>query len=365
MPTSNGMPELLIEFKGLGVTAIERGERGAAALILIDDTQAEETCAVYETIEDFTSGEQNKFTADNVAVIKDALAGVPSELYIFNMKTLSTLADILAVVGGKVPNNCWIGIVKETVADHNELATWIKAKNNTGKRFKGFVYKATTTDDMHIVNLDNDNVTFSDDRGKLAAWNAIGYLVGYLAGLSLNLSAIAKTLDVLESVEEPADLDTAISEGKFVLFNDEGKVKVARAVNSLVTLGQDVIQEMTQINVVEKMDLIYTDIYTAWNNGYKGKYPNLLDNQVLLMSAIDAYYKGLGRTYVLDKNFDNKVEVDIEAQRLANYTKYGQEEADSWDDMKVMQMTVGTKVLFKSNLKILGIMEDFYLNIYM
>jgi hypothetical protein len=359
------MPELLIEFKGLGVSAVARGERGAAALIVVDDTDTEERCLKLSTIEDFTSEEQAKYTAENVSSIKDALAGVPKELYIFNMKSESVIADILLNVGGKVPSNCWVGIVSSVVADHTEISTWVKAKNLTGKRFKAFVYKATSTDDMHVVNYTNTNVKFADDRGIQAGWKAIGYLVGLLAGLSLNMSAIAKELDVLESVEEPEDLDTAISNGEFVLFNDEGVVKVARGVNSLVTTGQNITEDMCMINTVEKMDLMYTDIFTAWNKNYKGKYPNLLDNQMLLISAIDAYYQGLANDYILDKNYDNTTAIDTEAQRLANYSKYGKEAVDSWDDMKVMQMTVGAKVLFKSNVKILGIMEDMYLDIYM
>jgi len=363
--TNNGMPELEIEFKGLGVSAIKRGERGAAALILIDDTAPDGGYAKYKTIEDFSSEEQAKYTEENQAIIKDAMAGVPLVLYVFKLKTDGVLTDLLKIIGGTIPNNCWIGIVSETGSNHTDLATWIKAKNKLGKRYKGFVYKATSTDDMHVVNFANDNVTFGDTRGKLPAWKAIGYLVGYLAGLSLNMSAIAKTLDVLENVDEPDDLDKEISEGKFILFNDEGVVKVARGVNSLVTLGQNITEEMTQINTVEKMDLIYVDIFNTWNNGYKGKYPNILDNQMLFISAIDGYYQGLAKSYILDPNFDNKAEVDIEAQRLANYPKYGKEVVEGWDDMKAIQMTVGTKVLFKSNVKISGIMEDFYFDIYM
>lgn len=41
MSTNNGMPELEIAFKGLGVSAIKRGERGDAVLILEDDTEGE------------------------------------------------------------------------------------------------------------------------------------------------------------------------------------------------------------------------------------------------------------------------------------------------------------------------------------
>jgi hypothetical protein len=179
------------------------------------------------------------------------------------------------------------------------------------------------------------------------------------------MSVIAKELTKFDYVTEPTDLAVAIANGEFVLINDEGVVKVARGVNSLVTTGQDVTEEMCMINTVEKMDLIYADIFKAWDGNYKGKYPNILDNQVLLISAINGYFEGLETDLVLDPNFDNKSMVDVEAQRIANYPKYGQEVAEAWTDTKVLQMTVGTKVFLTANNKITGIMEDFFFDIFM
>ena len=41
MSTTNTMPQLDILFKGLGVTALKRAERGDAVLILKDETEGE------------------------------------------------------------------------------------------------------------------------------------------------------------------------------------------------------------------------------------------------------------------------------------------------------------------------------------
>lgn len=370
MPTNNKMPQLDIIFKGLGVSAVARGARGVAVLILIDDTEDGGKFARYKSIADFGSDEQKKYTKDNVAVIKDALEGTPLELYVFRMATEGNLSDVLKFVGGKVPRNCWIGINSTTTQHHDDLVSWVKSEvKNNKKRYKALVYKGTTTDDMHIVNFTNSKITFADSRGETTGDKAIPYLLGFLAGLPLNMSAIAKPLtkftDVAEVEELGEELDKPISNGEFVLFNDEGIVKVARGVNSLVTLGQDVTLEMTHVNVVEKMDLIYTDIFTAWNDNFKGKYPNILSNQMLLISAINGYFKTIARDFLLDPEFDNRALIDIEAQRIANYTKYGEDEANSWDDNKVMKMTYSTNVYLKANIKIAGIMEDFLFNIFM
>lgn len=366
MPTNNKMPQLDMIFKGLGVSAVARGARGVAVLILIDDTENGGEFAKYKSIADFGSDEQKKYTADNITVIKDALEGTPLELYVFRMTTDGNLSDTLKFIGGQIPRNCWIAINSSTRQHSDDLVSWVKSEvKNNKKRYKALVYKGTTTDDMHIVNLTNPEITFSDERGKTEGDKAIPYLLGFLAGLPLSMSAIAKPLTKFKNVAEPEDLDETISNGEFVLFNDEGIVKVARGVNSLVTLGQDVTLEMTNINVVEKMDLMYTDIFTAWNSDFKGKYPNTPSNQMLLISAINGYFKAVARDFLLDPEFDNRALIDIEAQRIANYAKYGEDEANSWDDNKVMKMTYSTNVYLKANIKVTGIMEDFFFNIFM
>jgi hypothetical protein len=69
MSTTIGMPELVITFKGLGVTAIKRGERGSASLIIKDVTSIE-TYVKYKTIADLTSEEIAKYTPENLQLIK-------------------------------------------------------------------------------------------------------------------------------------------------------------------------------------------------------------------------------------------------------------------------------------------------------
>lgn len=364
MSTTIGLPKIDIVFKALGASAVTRGERGMAVLILRDDTEGE-PAKYYKTIEDFGADEQKKFSENNQQLIKDAFEGTPLKLYVYKLASEGNAEDLLKEIGGKIPRNCWIATPDAEI--QTSLVTWAKAKvKNDKKRYKVLGHKATGADDMHIVNFTNEKVKWADEkRGEVTGNFVVPYLLGFLAGISINMSAIAFELTKFESVAEPEEVEESINKGEFVLFNDEGVVKVARAVNSLVTTGQDVSEEMCHINTVEKMDLIFCDIFDTWDKKYKGKYPNILDNQMLLISAINGYYKELSRDYILDKNFENKAEVDVEAQRLANYAKYGQETVEAWDDLKARKMTVGTKVFLTSNIKIAGIMEDFTIPIYM
>ena len=125
MSTTNTMPQIDIIFKGLGVTAIKRAERGDAALILKDTTVGVPK-KYYKTIEDFDSTEQAKFTEDNVKLVKDALEGIPLKLYVFKVGEEELITDKLKTIEGIIPRNCWIGTPEATYA--TELVTWVKAK---------------------------------------------------------------------------------------------------------------------------------------------------------------------------------------------------------------------------------------------
>ena len=361
-----GMPSIEIVFKGLGASAIQRGQKGIAVLILKDSTDNKSKFVEYRSISDLGKEEQEKYTKENVEYIKDVLEGTPLKLIVARMGEEELLTDILNLIKGKVAMNCWIAMAGATEQETTDLVSFIKSSNkNEKKRYKGLVYDALASDDIHIVNYTNEKVIFKDERKEQQGDVAVPYLLGYLAGLSLDMSAIAKPLQKFEFVEEPEELDEAISDGEFILFNDEGDVRVARGVNSLVTTGQGVTDDMKFILIVEVMDLIYTDIFSTWKNSYKGKYKNSLDNQMLLIGAINAYFKALANDLLLDPNFDNRSMVDLESQRMANIPKYGEEEVESWDNDKVMEMTVSTNVFLSGDIKILNAMEDFKFEISM
>lgn len=355
-----GLPSFSLVFKGLGSSAVERGSKGTAVLIIKDDTNKTFTFNEYTSTDDLTNAESAKYTSENLEYIKDVLEGNPLKLIVARMDaTDGVLADLLALVKGKTARNSWIAIADATQTETDALVSFVKSENaNNKKKYKAFVYKATTSDNQHIINFTTVKVTFADtSRGTQTGDKAVPYFLGYLAGLPLNMSAIAKVLTKFTSVEEPADIETAVNHGEFVLMNDEGNVRVARGVNSLVTTGDGITDDFKYILITEVMDLIFCDIYTTWGD-YKGRYKNNADNQALLIGAINGYFQSLEAENLLDENYDNIASVDIKAQRIANYPKYGQAVADKWTDNYAKEMTVGTNVYLKANCRILNAIED-------
>lgn len=360
------MPKFVMEFKSLGQNAFERSQKGYAALIVRNEITEGFSFAEYSNIEDFNESEQAKFKTENVAYIKDCLEGNLKKLYVFIIADDESISSAMKSIKSKVPRNCWIGIAETAESDNTSIVEIVKSCNkNDNRRYKLVVFKAADPDDMHIVNFTNSKVTFKDSRAEQTGEKAISYLLGLLAGLSLDVSVISKTLKKFESVEEPDDINSCIGKGEFTLINDEGNVKVARGVNSLITLDKGITDDMKFILIVESMDLIFTDIFTNWNNNYKGIYKNNADNQFLFFGAVNSYFDLLSYSKILDPNFSNKSGVNIPKQRMANVPKYGKDKVNSFDDEKIKELTVGTNVYMGGKIKILNAMEDIDISVIM
>ena len=157
----------------------------------------------------------------------------------------------------------------------------------------------------------------------------------------------------------------ALAAGKFILFNDDEVVRIARGINSLTTTdGMTKTEDMKWIDIVETMDLISDDIANVFKETYLGNYKNNYDNQVLFISAINTYFKELEDDLILDNNYDNKADVDVEAQRLA-WTGVGKTEAENWDEQTVKNNTFKRTVYLTGDIKILSAMEDLKFTVWL
>lgn len=351
-----GLPEILINFTKRAASLIKRSQRGIACIIVKDDTDKSFTFKKYKFSTDI---ETTKFTAKNVEYIKDVFLSGPFEVLVVRIDIAGTFADSAAILD-KLKYN-WVGFMAAT--EQQELATYIKAKNavNKARQIKGIVYKATITDDKHIVNFTNGKIK-KVGKAEEDGWGYIARLVGIFAAMPLDQSGTYFLLPDLESVTEPEDVNQAIDKGELIIINDDGEPKIGRAVNSLQTLSATVTEDMKKIVIVEAMDLIQEDIYAEFKNNYVRKFKNRYDNQALFISAVNGYFKGLTKEDVLDPNFENKSFVDVDAQRDMHIAM-GKVEAEEWTEFEVKKNTIGSKVLLAGNIKITDAMEDLTFNI--
>ena len=352
-----GLPSIEIIFKQLAVTAVKRSQLGIVGLI-VNEVGKNWTMKEYKTVIDINPDD---YSAEVLPLVKDTFEYTPNKVLVFN-NGAGTLADTLKIVAQERVN--WIGLAYDgSSGDTATLVSWIKSVRKAGKTYKAVVFKATKADNKGIVNLMNDKVTFVDGRGEVDGWQYIPSVLGMLAGLPMTRSATSFLCGNLKEVSIFDEIDDVIDKGGFCLYKDEGDIRVARACTSLEEITQDETEDMKDIIIIESMDLMRDDIYSTFKK-WIGKYKNKYDNQVLFFTAINAYFKELEREDILDKEYDNYSQVDVEAQRLA-WLGVGKKEVEDWDDEKIKKLTFKKKVFMKANIKILNAVEDFKFTINM
>jgi hypothetical protein len=355
-----GLPQILINFTKDAVSAIKRSENGIVCIVVKDDTNTSFATQTYLYSTDVKSED---YTAENLTAIQSAFLGTPLKVIVVRIATTETFSDATTILNTLKYN--WLCFVDNSDGEQQAVATYIISKNQNSKnyKYKAIVFNATTTDNMHVVNFTNTTVTRVGETA-ISGYLYLPRLAGMLAGLPFTRSSTYYVLTDLESVAEPADVNAAIDDGEFILFNDDGEVRVARGVNSLVTLTSGVSADMKKITIVEAMDLILADISTEFKNNYVGHYKNNYDNQSLFISAINSYFKSLAKEDILDNSYSNAATIDIEAQRDA-WLATGETEAAEWDDAKVKDMTFQSNVYLAGDIKILDAIEDLTFNITM
>lgn len=349
------LPSIEVTFKQLAGTLIERSARGIAILIIRDDT--DETA--YKEYSAVTAAEKDtaKYTEENLQYIRDMFTFALNKVCVVRIASGGLLADALDIVERNIKTG-WVTVADGEEADWTSLASWTKSMELTGKTYKSVVYKAAAPDCKHVVNFHNDTVTFADARGEQDGASYCPSLIGILASCNVKRGSTYFKCANLARVEEVANGQTAVGAGQFVLFNDMDDVKVALGVNSMTTTdGLTATEDMKYIDTVEVMDLISDDISAVFKNEYLGSYKNNYNNQVLLISAINTYFTQLAGDYILDDKYANRVDVDVEAQRLA-WLGTGKAEAEGWDEQKVKNMAFKRTVFLAADIKINGAMEN-------
>jgi hypothetical protein len=353
IPLTIGLPTIEILFKKLAVSAIARSSEQIAVLIIKDNTDATHAVKEYSSVLSINAA---LFTPANVAYIKQVLAGGGSKVIVVPVETDSetVVADAIEALGSRKYH--WIGLAEGVPEEQSDLAAFVKEQETMKKGIKAVVHKVTAPDSQRIVNFTNTSVTYTGGT-TVTGEKYVAALLGLLAGLPLTRSSTYVVLADLEGVAEPADVEAAIGNGEFVLFNDDGVIRIARGVNSLTTLSADVSEDFKKILIVETMDLMRTDISTAFKDNYLGKFKNKYDNQVLFLTSVNAYFAGLAADDILDDAYANKADVDVESQRQAWITS-GKAEAAGWSDQQVKNNAYGSKLFLGGNIKITDAMED-------
>lgn len=351
-----GLPEINIEFKKKVKDVLKRSSSGIVALILKDDIQKSET-VVYNSVDEINSTD---WSEKNIDYIKKTFLGGPNKVIIEVVSSEETdYSNALKRLSNKRFNYLAVPGIEST--DTTSISEWIISKRTNDKKTFKAVLPNQASDHEGIINFTTEEIKVGEKTYSASEYTC--RIAGILAGLPFTRSSTYFVLDEVEAITEIDDPNAAIDSGQLILINDGEKIKIGRGVNSLVTIPESSsdnyaykTEDFKKIKIVEAMDLITDDIRDTFNNLYVGKVSNDYDNQVLFITSINSYFKGLAAEGILDTNYENMAYVNVNAQRKA-WEEDGTDTSD-WDDQKVKNMTFKSNVFVAGNIKIIDAMED-------
>lgn len=338
-----GLPEINITFESLAVSAIQRSQRGIVALILKDEGDFE--TKEYRTVADI---DKDDWSEQNKDYIEKAFLGIPHKVICERISPEGDASEALRRLQNKVWN-----YLAFPEGDHEAIVTWIKSQRQNKKTFKAVVANEAA-DSEGIINFTTEGIKVGEKEYTPSQYTA--RIAGLLAGLSLERSATYYILHEVTDITEHADPNQAIDDGELILINDGRHIKIGRGVNSLTDVTTGKSDEWKKIKIIEGHDIIRDDITRTFEDEYVGKVINSYDNQVLFLAAVNAYLTGLEGN-VLNPSHDNRIEVDVEAQRQA-WLGIGHTEAEDWTDQEVKENSFRTNVFVRGSLRFLDAMED-------
>lgn len=361
-----GMPQVLINFKTKGTTAIKRSARGIVAMILHNESKDE----IHNyTIRDVSDIPDTGLTAENIDLIKKCLLGTPLRVLVYTLPTSAVdgatknQANVLKMLANIKWN--WLCAPTATTQEQQDLASWIKTqRSNKRKTFKA-VLSDQAADNEGVVNFCTNEIkvqTGTDYSGNptYTTYTALQYtarIAGILAGLALDRSATYFKLTEVESVEVYEDIDTLIDKGELLLIDEQDGdgVKIARACNSLTTFTTDKGEEFRKIKIIEGIDMITDDIRDTFKKYYVGKVINDYDHKMLFISAVLVYFSEI-KGNVLDKDAANTVDINEEYQ--SNYAKLHGDDPTTMSVMQIRQYNTGDTMALTGDTRLVDAMEN-------
>lgn len=353
-----GLPNINIEFKTAGITAIGRSQKGTVALILRDDGENTAGAHILTGAAEIPKG----LSQENREYVQRAFIGYVSPprqviLYVLGeaAENLSEATKYLSTVQVDYvagPESC-------TKEEAQELALWVKTSRQNDLIPKA-VLPATPADSEGVVNFTATDIQAGEKTYTTAQY--CSRIAGLIAGTPMTISCTYAPLPEVTDVKRlpKTELDAAVERGEFVLFHDGEKVKVGRGVNSLVSTNQDKGPAFQKLKLVEAVDMMRADIRKTAQDSYIGKFANSYDNKCLLITAVQGYFETLELEGILDKG---KSQVGIDIPRQEAYLKSTGVDTTAMTLQKIKEANTAAQVFLAAGVKILDAIEDINLEI--
>lgn len=357
-----GLPDIVIEFSRKAVAAIKSGSLGVVGIILKDAKN--NGAMILRGVDEIPTGE-SAFSAANTAYIQRAFIGAPTKVIVYTLPQEAEDYNEAFKYFATQRVHYMVGAPDISPQEATLFATWIKGLRASSIRRPVAVLPNVAADDRSVVNFSVVNYSSTDKimEGETAYTEAeyCSRIAGLLAGVDLRISSTFKPLSELTQIPSADDeeVDTAIDEGKLVLYSDGERIVIGRGVNSLVTTSEVNTEDLKKIKISAIQDLIEGDIYSTINSSYIGNYSNSYDNKCLLITAIRGYLRGLeategGKGYLRANS--STMEINVAKQKL--YLESIGIDTSEMSEQEIKEANTGSHVFLKGTISILDAIED-------
>lgn len=278
-----GVPTLTITIKKAVATVATRMKNGVVAVI-VRDTGAQAGLYVLGSEEDIPTGLGTTVEAN----IKRAFLGGDRRPQKVLLVVIGSEEDLVTKGCAPLETTDFDYLSAPVDVDGEEmtaLVTWLdkaREKYCIGKA----VLPDHEADNMAVINFSASGIVAGGETFTGADY--CSRIAGLLAGTEISNSATSAPLEEVTAVDEIADPNAAVAAGKLILLHDGRKVRLSRAVNSLVTVDKDQSESLKKIKIVEAVDLIRQQSKLIIDDQFRGK-GNSYDTKMLIITALHEF----------------------------------------------------------------------------
>lgn len=347
-----GQPQINIVFKQQAIASITRSDKGVCLVIV---RGAGDTGKMTTTVSNTELPES--LSEANKAYVKRAYTGyikAPRAVLIYEMPTGGKIED--ALNAAELYNWDYMALPSDVTSEEAQTAAdWIKSqRTNNHRKFKA-VLPDLAPDYYGVVDFVADDIDIGAES-KLKGADYCARIAGLICGTPMKIACTYAPLPEVVDCKRmtSAEADAAADAGKLILLHDGTKVKLGRGVNSFVTTVEDYGDSFRKIKIVEILDMIQTDLRTACNDSYVGKYANTYDNKCVLLTAISGYLMELENEELVQPGYT----VGINLAKQTAYLRGQGIDTSEMSEDEIKRHDTGSHVFIKIQCKPLDAIED-------
>lgn len=318
-PTASGSARATVTTGELTATAVYPGARGNDISVVITELTEPESTFTVSTVVDG-------------AIVDQQTAAQISELVANAWVTFSGTGALAATTGAALTGgadgtvqsaaySAYLTAIEPYKFDimvydgtdstvQTALLSFIKRVNeNNGQYCQLVASGLSNPDSRYVINI-NSPVTLSDGTEltpQQVTWWAGGASAGALYNQSLTYAqypgAVSTTMQTVDQFTQ------AVQAGNFVLFAENGVVKVMQDINSLTTYTEDIGQVYSKNRVMRLCNTIANDIFQQFSESFIGVVNNNEQGRARFQAAIVGYLQQIQDNQGIQNFASDDVEV--------------------------------------------------------